>query len=91
LKAQTDRLRPYACDLSADRYGEGAAGLGIDRRSKNECTVDRFGNSGNLHAGSKQVAARLQLTADHGQDARVIRTAVRLQRMLGSGPGRVSV
>jgi Asp-tRNA(Asn)/Glu-tRNA(Gln) amidotransferase A subunit family amidase len=29
----------------------------------------------------------LQLTADHGQDARVIRTAVRLQRMLGSGPG----
>ncbi len=34
----------------------------------------------------------LQLTADHGQDARVLRTAVRLQRMqrmLGSGPGRV--
>ncbi len=28
----------------------------------------------------------LQLTADHGQDARVIRTAVRLQRMLGGGP-----
>lgn len=28
----------------------------------------------------------LQLTADHGQDARVIRTAVRLQRMLASGP-----
>ncbi len=28
----------------------------------------------------------LQLTADHGQDARVLRTAVRLQRMLGSGP-----
>jgi Asp-tRNA(Asn)/Glu-tRNA(Gln) amidotransferase A subunit family amidase len=27
----------------------------------------------------------LQLTADHGQDARVIRTAVRLQSMLGSG------
>jgi len=27
----------------------------------------------------------LQLTANHGQDARVIRTAVRLQRMLGSG------
>jgi Asp-tRNA(Asn)/Glu-tRNA(Gln) amidotransferase A subunit family amidase len=27
----------------------------------------------------------LQLTADHGQDARVIRTAVRLQTMLGSG------
>jgi Asp-tRNA(Asn)/Glu-tRNA(Gln) amidotransferase A subunit family amidase len=27
----------------------------------------------------------LQLTADHGQDARVIRTAVRLQRVLGSG------
>src|SRR5712692_4087983 len=31
----------------------------------------------------------LQLTADHGQDARVIRTAVRLQRMLGSEPERV--
>jgi Asp-tRNA(Asn)/Glu-tRNA(Gln) amidotransferase A subunit family amidase len=31
----------------------------------------------------------LQLTADHGQDARVIHTAVRLQRMLGSGPERV--
>ncbi len=31
----------------------------------------------------------LQLAADHGQDARVIRTAVRLQRMLGSGPERV--
>jgi len=31
----------------------------------------------------------LQLTADHGQDARVIRTAMRLQRMLGSGPGSV--
>jgi Asp-tRNA(Asn)/Glu-tRNA(Gln) amidotransferase A subunit family amidase len=28
----------------------------------------------------------LQLTADHGQDARVIRTAVRLQRMLNGGP-----
>ncbi len=27
----------------------------------------------------------LQLTADHGQDARVIRTAVRLETMLGSG------
>lgn len=27
----------------------------------------------------------LQLTADHGQDARVIRTAVRLQRVLSSG------
>jgi Asp-tRNA(Asn)/Glu-tRNA(Gln) amidotransferase A subunit family amidase len=27
----------------------------------------------------------LQLTADHGQDARVIRTAVRLQTMLGNG------
>jgi Asp-tRNA(Asn)/Glu-tRNA(Gln) amidotransferase A subunit family amidase len=27
----------------------------------------------------------LQLTADHGQDARVIRTAVRLQRVLNSG------
>jgi Asp-tRNA(Asn)/Glu-tRNA(Gln) amidotransferase A subunit family amidase len=27
----------------------------------------------------------LQLTADHGEDARVIRTAVRLQTMLGSG------
>ena len=27
----------------------------------------------------------LQLTADHGQDARVIRTAVRLQRVLASG------
>lgn len=27
----------------------------------------------------------LQLTADHGQDARVIRTAVRLQQILGSG------
>jgi Asp-tRNA(Asn)/Glu-tRNA(Gln) amidotransferase A subunit family amidase len=25
----------------------------------------------------------LQLTADHGQDARVIRTAVRVQGMLG--------
>jgi Asp-tRNA(Asn)/Glu-tRNA(Gln) amidotransferase A subunit family amidase len=25
----------------------------------------------------------LQLTADHGQDSRVIRTAVRLQKMLG--------
>jgi Asp-tRNA(Asn)/Glu-tRNA(Gln) amidotransferase A subunit family amidase len=32
----------------------------------------------------------LQLTADHGQDARVLRTAVRLQRMLSSGPGRVA-
>jgi Asp-tRNA(Asn)/Glu-tRNA(Gln) amidotransferase A subunit family amidase len=32
----------------------------------------------------------LQLTADHGQDARVIRTAVRLHRMLGSEPGRAS-
>jgi Asp-tRNA(Asn)/Glu-tRNA(Gln) amidotransferase A subunit family amidase len=31
----------------------------------------------------------LQLTADHGQDARVIRTAVGLQRMLGSEPERV--
>ncbi len=31
----------------------------------------------------------LQLTADHGQDARVIRTAVRLQRMLGSERERV--
>lgn len=29
----------------------------------------------------------LQLTADHGQDARVIRTAVRLQTILGSGRG----
>jgi len=28
----------------------------------------------------------LQLTADHGQDARLLRTAVRLQRMLGNGP-----
>jgi Asp-tRNA(Asn)/Glu-tRNA(Gln) amidotransferase A subunit family amidase len=28
----------------------------------------------------------LQLTADHGQDARVVRTAVRVQRMLGGGP-----
>ena len=26
----------------------------------------------------------LQLTADHGEDARVLRTAVRLQAMLGS-------
>jgi len=33
----------------------------------------------------------LQLTGDHGQDARVIRTAVRLQRMLGSGAETVSV
>ncbi len=32
----------------------------------------------------------LQLTADHGQDARVIRTAVRLQRMLGSQPESVT-
>jgi len=31
----------------------------------------------------------LQLTADHSHDARVIRTAVRLQRMLGNGPERV--
>jgi Asp-tRNA(Asn)/Glu-tRNA(Gln) amidotransferase A subunit family amidase len=31
----------------------------------------------------------LQLTADHGQDARVIRTAVRLQRMLDAERGRV--
>jgi Asp-tRNA(Asn)/Glu-tRNA(Gln) amidotransferase A subunit family amidase len=31
----------------------------------------------------------LQLTADHGQDARVIRTAARLQSILGSGSGRV--
>ncbi|HJY86726.1 MAG TPA: amidase [Candidatus Acidoferrales bacterium] len=31
----------------------------------------------------------MQLTADHGQDARVIRTAVRLQRMLGNEPERV--
>ena len=30
----------------------------------------------------------LQLTADHGQDARVIRTAMRLQRVLGNGAGR---
>jgi Asp-tRNA(Asn)/Glu-tRNA(Gln) amidotransferase A subunit family amidase len=29
----------------------------------------------------------LQLTAGHGQDARVLRTAVRLQQMLGSGSG----
>jgi Asp-tRNA(Asn)/Glu-tRNA(Gln) amidotransferase A subunit family amidase len=29
----------------------------------------------------------LQLTADHGQDARVLRTALRVQSMLGSGPG----
>jgi Asp-tRNA(Asn)/Glu-tRNA(Gln) amidotransferase A subunit family amidase len=29
----------------------------------------------------------LQLTADHGQDARVLRTAVRLQRMFSSGHG----
>jgi amidase len=28
----------------------------------------------------------LQLTADHGQDARLLRTAVRVQRMLGNGP-----
>jgi Asp-tRNA(Asn)/Glu-tRNA(Gln) amidotransferase A subunit family amidase len=28
----------------------------------------------------------LQLTADQGQDARVLRTAVQVQRMLGSGP-----
>lgn len=28
----------------------------------------------------------LQLTADHGQDARVLRTAVRLQRVLSDGP-----
>ena len=27
----------------------------------------------------------LQLTADHGQDARVIRTAVRLEQMLARG------
>jgi Asp-tRNA(Asn)/Glu-tRNA(Gln) amidotransferase A subunit family amidase len=26
----------------------------------------------------------LQLTADHGQDARVLRTAARLERLLGS-------
>ena len=31
----------------------------------------------------------LQVTADHGQDARVIRTAVRLQKILGVGPGSV--
>ncbi|HEX2710801.1 MAG TPA: amidase [Candidatus Acidoferrales bacterium] len=31
----------------------------------------------------------LQLTADHGQDARVLRTAVRLQELLDSGPARV--
>ena len=31
----------------------------------------------------------LQLTADHGQDARVLRTGVRLQTMLGSGPESV--
>jgi Asp-tRNA(Asn)/Glu-tRNA(Gln) amidotransferase A subunit family amidase len=31
----------------------------------------------------------LQLTADHGQDARVLRTAVRVQRMLGDGAGTV--
>src|SRR5262249_41184865 len=30
----------------------------------------------------------LQLTADHGQDARVLRTAVRLQDMLVSGQAR---
>ena len=30
----------------------------------------------------------LQLTADHGQDARVIRTAVRLDALLGSGTAR---
>jgi Asp-tRNA(Asn)/Glu-tRNA(Gln) amidotransferase A subunit family amidase len=30
----------------------------------------------------------LQLTADHGQDARVIRTAVRLQRILGESPSK---
>jgi Asp-tRNA(Asn)/Glu-tRNA(Gln) amidotransferase A subunit family amidase len=32
----------------------------------------------------------LQLTADQGQDARVIRTAVRLERMLSSGLARVA-
>jgi Asp-tRNA(Asn)/Glu-tRNA(Gln) amidotransferase A subunit family amidase len=32
----------------------------------------------------------LQLTADHGQDARVIRAAVRVQRMLASGAGTVT-
>lgn len=32
----------------------------------------------------------LQLTADHGQDARVIRTALRLQRMLGGESMKVS-
>jgi Asp-tRNA(Asn)/Glu-tRNA(Gln) amidotransferase A subunit family amidase len=32
----------------------------------------------------------LQLTADHGQDARVLRTAVRLQTMLSTGPERAA-
>ncbi len=32
----------------------------------------------------KELPLGLQLTADHGQDARVIRTAVRLQQILGS-------
>ena len=31
----------------------------------------------------------LQLTADHGQDARLLRTAVRVQRMLANGAGTV--
>jgi Asp-tRNA(Asn)/Glu-tRNA(Gln) amidotransferase A subunit family amidase len=34
---------------------------------------------------AKGLPLGLQLTADHGQDARVIRTAVRLQRLLSSG------
>jgi len=31
----------------------------------------------------------LQVTADHGQDTRVIRTAIRLQKIIGAGPGSV--
>jgi Asp-tRNA(Asn)/Glu-tRNA(Gln) amidotransferase A subunit family amidase len=39
---------------------------------------------------SKGLPLGLQLTGEHGQDARVIRTAVRLQRMLGNKAGTVS-
>ena len=65
--------------------GSGAARSGDDRRFADERTVDGARHAGHLHSRCRWQSGLplgLQLTADHGQDARVIRTAVRLYRHL---------
>jgi len=52
--------------------------------------VNCFGDTRNLNSDAdfeRVTPLGLQLTADRGQEATVLRTAVRVQRMLGSGPG----